>query len=331
MARPVWSGNITFGLVNVPVVLYSAERRADLNLHLIDSRNDSKVRYERVNDETGEEVPWDKIVKGYEFDGGNLVLLSEDELEHASPELTRTIDVAQFVAADEIDPIYYDKPYYLLPGKGGTKGYVLLRDALEDSERVALATVVIRTRQYVAALRPHNEGMVLQLLRYEQELRDLKDFDMPEIESRKIKASKQERDMAMQLIDGMTDKFEPDRYHDEYHDAVMKLIQDKIASGETDVAEPPQADEDEDQEPTTINFIEVLRRSVEQTSGKSHARKSASSKSTTRHTRPGSRPAARKKAKKTSAAHHAKSASRSKNSSAKSSTTKKRSKKKHAS
>lgn len=129
MARPVWTGHIAFGLVNVPVVLYSAERRADLNLRLIDSRNDARVRYERVNDETGEEVPWNKIVKGYEYDAGSLVLLSDDELEHASPELTRTIDVSQFVSLADIDPIYFDKPYYLLPGKGGAKGYVLFAPA----------------------------------------------------------------------------------------------------------------------------------------------------------------------------------------------------------
>ena len=280
MARPVWTGHITFGLVNVPVVLYSAERRADLNLKLIDSRNESKVRYERVNDETGEEVPWNKIVKGYEYDGGNLVLFSDEELEHASPELTRTIDVEQFVSADEIDPIYFDKPYFLFPGKGGAKGFVLLRDALSNSERIGLATVVIRTRQYVAALRPFQDGLVLQLLRYQQELRDMKDFDLPETELRKVKPSKQERDMAMQLIEGMTDKWDPDRYHDEYHDAVMKMIKDKIASGKTDVAEP-QEDEAEDEEPATINFIEVLRRSVER-----HPTKKGSGRSSTGKARP---------------------------------------------
>jgi len=277
MARPVWSGHITFGLVNVPVVLYSAERRADLNLKLIDSRNESKIRYERINDETGEEVPWDKIVKGYEYDGGNLVLFSEEELENASPELTRTIDVEQFVRADEIEPIYFDKPYFLFPGKGGAKGFVLLRDALDDSERIGLATVVIRTRQYVAALRPFQDGLVLQLLRYQQELRDMKDFDLPETEMRKVKPSKQERDMASQLIDGMTDKWDPDRYHDEYHDAVMKLIKDKIASGNTDVAEPPD-DEDHEEEPATINFIDVLRRSVERHSSKKGSGKRSSAK-----------------------------------------------------
>lgn len=309
MARPVWTGNITFGLVNVPVVLYSAQRRADLNLRLIDSRNDAHVRYERVNDETGEEVPWNSIVKGYEYAGGSLVLLSEEELEHASPELTRTIDVAQFVSIDEIDPIYYDKPYYLIPGKGGAKGYALLRDALADSDRVGVCTVVIRTRQYVAALRPYGDVLLVQLLRFHQELRDVKDFDFPETEIRKVHPSRQERQMAKELIDGMTDKWRPEQYHDEYHDAVMQLIKDKIASGETDVAKPREEEEDEDEEPATINFIEVLRRSVEQTGRKAKTKrhkaqparkkaKAASGRRSTSGTAKRSRKPAKKRAKK---------------------------------
>ena len=282
MARPVWTGHIAFGLVNVPVVLYSAERRADLNLRLIDSRNDARVRYERVNDETGEEVPWDKVVKGYEYDGGSLVLLSDDELEHASPELTRTIDVAQFVSLSDIDPIYFDKPYFLLPGKGGAKGYVLLRDALNESGKAGLATVVIRTRQYVAAVRPHDTGLVLQLLRYHQELRDLQDFDLPEAELRKVKASKQERTMATQLIDAMTDSWDPKDFHDEYHDAVMKMIKDKIAAGETEAVDVPDDEDDSDDEVTTINFLDVLRKSVEGHAGRSKSSKKSSSKSATK-------------------------------------------------
>ncbi|MGN6545083.1 MAG: Ku protein [Aureliella sp.] len=317
MARPVWTGNITFGLVNVPVVLYSAERRADLNLRLIDSRNDAHVRYERINDETGEEVPWNSIVKGYEYDSDRLVLLSDEELEHASPELTRTIDVEQFVAVDEIDPIYYDKPYYLIPGKGGAKGYALLRDALAESDRVGVCKVVIRTRQYVAALRPYDDAMLLQLLRFEQELRDVHDFDFPETEMHKVHPSRQERQMAMELIDGMTESWRPEEYHDEYHDAVMKLIKDKIASGETDVAPAHQDEEEESEEPATINFIEVLRRSVEQTGRKPTSHKSASHKA-----HPARKKAARKKAKTASARKTTKRSHK---------PSKKRSKKKHAS
>lgn len=296
MARPVWTGHIAFGLVNVPVVLYSAERRADLNLRLIDSRNDARVRYERVNDETGEEVPWNKIVKGYEYDGDSLVLLSDDELEHASPELTRTIDVSQFVSLADIDPIYFDKPYYLLPGKGGAKGYVLLRDALRDAGKAGLATVVIRTRQYVAAVRPQDDGLVLQLLRYHQELRDMQDFDLPTAELRKVKPSKQERAMATQLIDAMTDTWDPKDFHDEYHDAVMKMIKDKIAAGETEAVDLPDEEEDDSDEMTTINFLDVLRQSVE-----GHSKKSKQTGKTPRAVKPAKAGSGAKAAKKRTA------------------------------
>ena len=134
MARPIWKGHISFGLVNVPVVLNAAERRSgDLSFRLIDSRNSARVRYERVNEETGEEVPWDKIVKGYEYEDGNYVLLSEEELNHASPEMTRTIEIEQFVDLADIDIRYFDRPYILVPGNKGEKGYVLLREAIKDA------------------------------------------------------------------------------------------------------------------------------------------------------------------------------------------------------
>src|SRR5918992_1254168 len=152
MARPIWKGHISFGLVNVPVVLYGAERRADLSFRLIDSRNAARIRYERVNEETGEEVPWDKIVKGYEYEDGNYVLLSEGELENASAELTRTIEIEQFVDLDEIDVRYFDRPYILAPDKGGEKGYVLLRKAILEAGKAGIAQVVIRARQYLAAV-----------------------------------------------------------------------------------------------------------------------------------------------------------------------------------
>ena len=167
MSRPIWKGHISFGLVNVPVILHAAERRAgDLSFRMIDSRNSARVRYERVNEETGEEVPWDKIVKGYEYEDGNYVLMSEEELEHASPEMTRTIEIEQFVDLDDIDIRYFDRPYVLVPGNKGEKGYVLLREAIRDAGKVGIAKVVIRARQYLAALIPQGDALVLELLRY---------------------------------------------------------------------------------------------------------------------------------------------------------------------
>jgi DNA end-binding protein Ku len=262
MSRPIWKGQISFGLVNVPVVLFSAERRHDLSFRLIDSRNAARIRYERVNEETGEEVPWDKIVKGYEYDDGNYVLLSDEELEHASVEMTRTIEIEQFVQLSEIDMRYFDRPYILVPDKNSAKGYVLLREAIANSGKVGIASVVIRSRQYLAALAADGDALLLELLRYPQELRDMKEFQLPGHDLRKLKISTKEVKLAEKLIDGMTAKWNPSEHHDEYRDALMKLIEKKIKSGETEAIE--EFDEQgETKKPTqTINFMDVLKRSV---------------------------------------------------------------------
>ncbi|MEX0703006.1 MAG: Ku protein [Planctomycetales bacterium] len=272
MARPIWKGQISFGLVNVPVTLYSAEQRSDVSFKLIDSRNAKRVRYERVNEATGEEVPWGNIVKGYEYDDEKYVLLSERELASASPELTRTIEIDQFVDLADIEPVYFERPYYLVPAKGGEKGYVLLREAMAKTGRVGLAGVVIRARQYLSALVPQEHALILELLRYPQELRAIEDYDVPGKDLKKYKVTAKEIDLAAQLIEGMTADWSPEDYHDEYRDALMKLIEKKIKSGQTkDVPEPEV--EEEPEEEATINFMSVLKQSVERTSkGKTAAR-----------------------------------------------------------
>ena len=264
MPRPIWKGHISFGLVNVPVVLYSAERRSDLSFRLLDSRNTARIRYERVNEETGEEVPWDKIIKGYEYEDGNYVLLSEEELEHASPELTRTIEIEQFVDLGEIDVRYFDRPYVLVPGNKGEKGYVLLREAIADAGKAGISRVVIRARQYLAALIAQDKALVLELLRYPQELIDLSEFDLPGQDLRQSGVTKKEIELATKLIEGMTAKWDPTKFHDEYRDALMKLVQRKIETGQTEVIDvevpggPPV--------PSTINFMEQLKKSVQHAS-----------------------------------------------------------------
>jgi DNA end-binding protein Ku len=286
MARPVWKGHVSFGLVNVPVVLYPAEHRADLSFRLIDSRNSARVRYERINEETGEEVPWDKIVKGYEYDDNNYVFLSEDELERASVEMTKTIEIQQFVNLEEIDVRYFDRPYLLVPDKHGQKGYVLLREAISSSGKAGIATVVIRARQYLAALMAMGDALVLELLRYSQELRDLDEFEFPTTELRTAKVSKKEVDLATQLIDGMTTKWDPADYHDEYRDVLMKLIEKKIKTGQTEAIEMDE-EEEPDEEPKTIDFMEVLKQSVAHTSkGRAKKRRLATKKSAAKKRKP---------------------------------------------
>jgi DNA end-binding protein Ku len=260
MSRPIWKGHISFGLVNVPVVLYSAERRSDLSFRMIDSRNAARIRYERVNEETGEEVPWDKIVKGYEYEEGNYVLLSDEELEHASAEMTRTIEIEEFVDLKSVDVRFFDKPYVLVPGNKGEKGYVLLREAISDAGKAGIARVVIRARQYLAALIPQGDALVLELLRYPQELADMSEFDLPGKDLREHGVQKKEIELATKLIGGMTAKWNPSKYHDEYRDVLLKLIQRKVDAGQTEAIEVEAPEEAPVKQ--TINFMDVLKKSV---------------------------------------------------------------------
>ena len=286
MARPVWKGHISFGLVNVPVNLYTAEQRADLQLHMIDSRDQSRVRYERVNEETGEEVPWNEIVRGYEYNDGNYVILSDEELKRAAPEATKRVEIESFVAVRDIDPVFFDRPYYLEPGKGGEKGYVLLRDALAESGRVGIARVVIRTRQYLAAMMPRGDVLVLELLRYAQELRSPADLDIPKGGAKKHGVSAAEMKMAKTLADSMTGEWDPASFKDEYRAELMKWIEKKVKSGGK---APVMAEEAPDDEPPApLNFMELLQKSI---GGGGNAGAGAKKSRTTRK-----KPATRKRA-----------------------------------
>ncbi|MCC6677756.1 MAG: Ku protein [Phycisphaerales bacterium] len=263
MPRPIWKGHISFGLVNVPVQLHAAERRSDLQLHLVDSRNHARIRYDRVNTETGEEVPWNEIVKGYEYSDGNYVILSDAELKRAAPEVTKRIEIEAFVALADIDILYFDRPYYLEPAKGGDKGYVLLRRALADTGRVGIARVVIRTRQHMAAMIPHGDVLVLELLRYAQEIASPADLNIPSGTSKASGVTPQELKVARTLVESMAAEWAPAKYHDEYRDALMKWIDKRIKSGQTErLSEPlpPEAEEP----PPTLNFMELLKKSLKQ-------------------------------------------------------------------
>ena len=262
MPRPIWKGNVSFGLVNVPITLYGAENRTDISFHLLDSRDSARVHYERVNEATGDEVPWDKIVKGYEFSDGNYVVLSEEELDRAQPELTKTIEIEKFVEVDEIAPTYFDKPYYLVPTKGGEKGYVLLREAMKSTGRVGVCRVVIRARGHLAILMPQDNALVLELLRFQQELRDPKDLDVPTGNRGKHHVTPKELQLAKNLVEGMAGDWNPEDYEDEYRAALMQLIETRIKSGQTELS-PEEEQEEVEEEPATVNFIDVLKKSVE--------------------------------------------------------------------
>jgi DNA end-binding protein Ku len=257
--RPIWKGHITFGLVNVPVMLYPAEQRTDLHLHMLDSRNMSRVRYDRVNADTGEEVPWNQIVRGYEYSDGSYVLVTDEELERAAPEVTKAVEIDSFVDVEQIDPMYFDKPYFLEPAKSGEKGYVLLRDVLTSTRKVGIARVVIRTRQYIAAMAPRGDVLVLNLLRYHMELRSPSALKLPGA-AEEVGVTKAESKMAQTLVESMTREWNPAEYHDEYREQLIAWIQKRIDEGHLNQA--PDLPDLEDEPPAPINMMEALKRSL---------------------------------------------------------------------
>lgn len=260
MPRPIWKGHISFGLVNIPVTLYPAEQRADLRFHLLDSRDHSRVRYERVNAETGDEVPWAQIVKGYEHNEGSYVVLKDEDLKRAAPEATKAVEIEAFVPLADIDLTYFDTPYYLEPAKRGEKGYALLREVLRDSGLAAIAKVVIRTRQHIAAMVPRGDALVLNLLRYKQELRPTSDLSLPGDDLKKLGVTPAEVKMARTLVDSMKTEWKPAQYHDEYRDALVKWIEKKAASG--DMQRAPELEDTDDDAPGPINMMEALKLSL---------------------------------------------------------------------
>src|SRR5918993_2203081 len=229
--RALWKGSINFGLVNIPVALYPAETSSSLDLDLLDKRDFAPIKYQRINKQTGEEVPWNQIVKGYEYEKGEYVTLTDEELRSANVEATQSIDILDFVDAAEISPMYFDRPYYLEPLKNGRRAYMLLRDVLAKSNKVAIARVVIRTREHLAAVMPQGPVLVLNLLRFNHELRDSRGLDIPEAGSKGRAISGNELQMAERLIEAMSGPWNPEKYRDEYREDVENLIEKKIKSG----------------------------------------------------------------------------------------------------
>lgn len=281
MARAIWKGSIAFGLVNIPVGLTSAETRPDIQLHMVDSKNHARIRYERVNADTGEEVPWDRLVKGYEHDDGKFILLTDEDLEAVQPKLTKTIEISEFVSLDEIDPILFDKPYYLEPDKRGRKAYALLREALRESGKAGISRVVIRTREYLSAMFVRGEVLILMLLRFPQEIRAASKLDLPLSTDKDWQPVKKELALATRLIDEMTGKWQPEDLHDDYREALMAFIEKKIAGGDT-VTDVKEGDEDGgEMGEKVLDLAEYLERSIKKTGAESKApaaRKKATTK-----------------------------------------------------
>ncbi|MDD2521694.1 MAG: Ku protein [Anaerolineaceae bacterium] len=237
--RAIWKGTISFGLVSIPISLVSTKQGKELKFNMLDSEDSSRIRYLRVNENTGEEVPWERIVKGYEFEPGEYVLLTDEDFERVEAEGTRTIDIESFVNAEDIDPIFFETPYFVLPDKGGEKPYLLLRQVMKKAKKVGIARIVMRGKESLAALFDHEEALVLNLLRFKEEIRPAEDLDIPE----NARISEKEMDLAEQLLQSMTEKWDPDQYKDEYQAKLKKFIEEKIASGDTAISEiSPEAE-----------------------------------------------------------------------------------------
>jgi DNA end-binding protein Ku len=240
MPRSIWTGAISFGLVNVPVKLYSAVSKKSVRFHQLHESDGVRIQQKRVCPADGEEVAWEDIVKGYEITPDRYVIVSPEELEALDPKKTKTIDIEEFVDLDEIDPLYYDHPYYLLPGQGAAKPYKLLAQAMRDANKVAIARVVIRTKEQLVAIRPVGDVLAMATMNFADEVVNPESFD--DAPGDDVETSKRELDMARQLIESLTGDFEPEKYHDEYREAVLDLIERK-AEGQEIVLQPAEEPE----------------------------------------------------------------------------------------
>ena len=259
--RAIWKGSISFGLVNIPIALYPATRREDLKFRLLRESDLSPVNYKRVAEKDGKEVPWEQIVKGYEYEKGKFVVLNEKDFQRVDLEATQTVDIKDFVDVEEIDPMYFYKPYYLEPQKGGDKAYVLLRETLEKSGKVGIAKVIIKTRQYLAGVKPLKHALVLELMHFAEELADAEKLNVPKKSS---EPGKRELDMAQALVESMTSEWDPKKYKDDYRDALMEVIEEKVESGGEEIEEKPKPKKPSSK---VIDLVAVLRESLEKSQG----------------------------------------------------------------
>ena len=285
MARALWKGAINFGLVNIPVELYPAEERKEFKFSMLDKRDFSPVGYKRYSKKTGKDVEWKDVVKGYEYEKDEYVVLSDEDFKRANVKASQTIDIAAFVPLEEIPPQFYESPYYLAPTERGQKVYALLRETLKSTGLAAVAQVVIRTTQHLAVVVPVGRALVLNTLRYADELRDPKNLELPESGLKGGHVTAKEVELAKRLIDDMTEHWKPEEFKNAYHQDLMQRIHEKIKSGETRVITEPEAEEEAPKRSAqVIDLATLLKQSLEQGGSRRkagdarHARSSSSQK-----------------------------------------------------
>ena len=260
MPRPIWTGTLTFGLLNVPVSLMSGERRTELHFHLMDARNRKPVHYKRVN-AAGREVPWKEIVKAYEYEKGHYVVLDPADIKAAAPESHETVEIQTFVEEDSVPVEYFEKPYVLVPGRKAEKGYVLLRETLAQTRRMGIAKVVIRTKEYLAAVKPDGDALLLLLMRWPEELVGRDEFKLPHGALSSFRITDKEQQMAKQLVEAMAGEWKPDEYEDDFAKRLRAVIRKKMRSKgalaeaeETEAREPPATN--------VVDFMALLQQSI---------------------------------------------------------------------
>lgn len=262
--RVLWKGAINFGLVHVPVALYPAAKSVGIDFDWLDRRSMKPVGYKRVNKETGKEVPREEIVRGYEYEDGQYVVLTDDEIRAANTKATHSVDLFAFIAPTDIPPVYLDSPYYLAPIQRGEKVYALLRETLRRTRKVGLATVVIQTKQHLAVLMPVGPVLLLNTLRWASEVRPYEELALPGDNLKTLGIRDQEIAMATELLEQMSEKWEPEKYRDTFHDDIMALIERKIKAGETEtVLAIPSSGEAEPAASNIIDLTQLLKRSLQ--------------------------------------------------------------------
>jgi DNA end-binding protein Ku len=264
MTRALWTGAVTFGLVNIPVELYPAEERKAFKFSMLDKRDFSPVGNKRYSKTSGKEIDWSDIVKGYEYEKDKYVVLSDEDFRRANVKATQTIDIRTFVADSEIPVEYYETPYYIAPSGRGQKVYALLRETLKSTHRIAVAQVVIRTTQHLAAVVPHDRALMLITLRYQDELRPLTGIELPPTSLKAAGVTAKEIELAKRLIDDMTDHWNPADFKDTYHRDLMARIKQKIKLGQTkEITQPGSESEDSPRSAQIIDLADLLKRSLQ--------------------------------------------------------------------
>jgi len=264
MAKPIWTGAISFGLLHIPVQLMPAERRTELKFHMLDARDKHRVRYERLNAETGKPVPWKEVVKAYEYEKGSYVVLEEEDLRNAAPQSKESVDIESFVDLDQISPKHFEKPYYLVPARKAEKGYVLLRETLRELGKAGLARVVIRTRESLALVFAEGEALVMLLMRFPAELIPAEEYQFPEKSARGFKLSARELDMARQLVGSMSADWQPEEYKDEFRERLNEVIRQRIGKKKVVRSAAPESAEEPGAATNVVDFMSLLKKSLDQ-------------------------------------------------------------------